>query len=196
MPLLTRGNTKLGSRVWHFNLPAGESCPGASEWCARHCYAKRGNYRFTRSKYAANMAMPTGELGRQLDAELSALPARAVVRIHTSGDFHSAAYVAMWAALASQYPGMPFYAYTRSWRVPSLVPALDEFRALPNVTLWASTDDTTGPAPNGWPEAAIGFRPGYASCPEQTGRRLDCSDCGLCWHRNLRVDARLAFKSH
>lgn len=198
MPLLTRGNTKLGSRIWHFNLPAGESCPGASTWCARHCYAKHGNYRFAniRQRYAANMAMPIGELRRQLDAELSTLPSRAVVRIHTSGDFHSYGYIAMWCLLAKAHPIIPFYAYTRSWRVPELVTALDEFRALPNVTLWASTDDTTGPAPDGWPEATIGFRPGYASCPEQTGRRLDCSDCGLCWHHHLRADARLAFRSH
>lgn len=196
--LLTRGNAKLGSRVWHFNLPAGASCPGASTWCAKHCYAKHGNYRFRNvtNRYTANMAIPIDELGAQLDTELDALPARAVIRIHTSGDFHGVAYIDMWAALASSYPLTPFYAYTRSWRVAELVPALDRFRALDNVTLWASTDATTGDAPDGWPTAGIGFRAGYASCPEQTGRRLDCSDCGLCWHRKLRTSARLAFKTH
>lgn len=198
--LLTRGNAKLGKRVWHFNLPAGTSCPGASEWCRAHCYASKGHYMLPSvvNKYAANMAATADldTLERELTAEIAALPDGAIVRIHTSGDFHTSAYVAMWRRLAAATPSTQFYAYTRSWRVAELVTELDSLRALPNVTLWASTDETTGAAPAGWPEATIGFRSGYASCPEQTGRRKSCSDCGLCWHHNLRSNARLAFRAH
>lgn len=148
------------------------------------------------SKYASNMAMDPDEILRRLYGEIRALPAGAVIRIHTSGDFHSRQYVAMWYVLARYNPGVSFFAYTRSWRVPDLVTALDLLRGLPNVTLWASTDETTGQAPDGWPEATIGFRYGYASCPEQTGRRPSCSACGLCWNPRLQPQARLAFRAH
>lgn len=199
--LLTRGNAKLGPKVWHFDLPAGPSCPGASEWCALHCYAKRGHFLLdaARTKYVSNLQLVNddiNELQLRLYGEIRALPADAAIRIHTSGDFHTRTYILMWYVLARYNPDVQFYAYTRSWRVPDLVPALEFFRTLDNVTLWASTDETTGPGPDGWPEATIGFRPGYARCPEQTGKRTSCSECRLCWHRNLRPNARLAFRAH
>lgn len=206
MALLTQGNRKLGRSILHFDLPAGPqaSCPGASEYCAAVCYARKGHYLFgsVQSKYAANLAAVAnlGQLQRDLERELVKLPAGTVIRLHTSGDFISAAYVDMWSRLAACHPAIRFYAYTRSWRVPTILAALDLLRRLPNVTLWASHDPTMPAPPTGWPVARIvptwADAPGEAHCPEQTGKRASCADCGLCFNANLRPNARLAFKLH
>jgi hypothetical protein len=66
------------------------------------------------------------------------------LRIHVSGDFHDAAYVNKWAATARRCPRTTLYAYTRSWRVPTLVPALGALADHPNVRLWLSCDAETG----------------------------------------------------
>lgn len=207
MSLLTRGNRKLGPTVYHFDLPAGPdaSCPGASAYCAAVCYARHGYFLFSsvQAKYAANLELwrtDPNRLQSQLDHELRALPAGTVIRLHTSGDFLSAGYVRMWARLATIHATLTFYAYTRSWVVSRIRQALEEFRSLPNVTLWASTDPTMLAAPEDWPTTRIvptfDDAPGIAHCPEQTGKRASCADCGLCWHPNLSRNARLAFKLH
>lgn len=207
MALLTRGNRKLGPNVWHFDLPAGPqaTCPGASEYCAAVCYARKGHYTFgsVRTKYAANFEAWRTEpaiLEARLAGELDILPAGAVVRLHTSGDFLSAAYVGMWMRLAEDHPSIRFYAYTRSWTVPNIRRTLERFRQLDNVTLWASHDPTMAPAPAGWPVTRIvadwSAAPAEAHCPEQTGKRASCSDCGLCFNPALRSNARLAFLLH
>jgi hypothetical protein len=66
------------------------------------------------------------------------------LRIHVSGDFFDATYVEKWANIAGRCPRTTFYAYTRSWRVPSIVPALVALADRPNVRLWFSCDAETG----------------------------------------------------
>jgi len=203
--LLTRGNAKLGPTIYHFDLPAGPqaSCPGASAYCASICYARHGHYLFgsVQAKYAANLAaMRAGTLEPQLAAELDNLAAGTVIRLHTSGDFPTVAYVRVWARLAVSHPSLTFYGYTRSWNVRRLLPALEVLRQLPNVTLWASTDPTMPAPPANWPTTQIvptfADAPGIAHCPEQTGKRKNCASCGLCWNANLRPTSKLAFKLH
>lgn len=205
MAYLVAGNRKLGRSILHFDLPAGPeaSCPGASEYCAAVCYARKGHYTFpsVQDKYAANLAaLHSGALESALRLELDALVPSTVIRLHTSGDFLSAAYVRMWQRLAASHPALIFYAYTRSWRVARMLPALESLRQLANFTLWASADPTMPNPPAGWPTtrivATFADAPGIAHCPEQTGKRADCASCGLCFNPRLRPDARLAFKLH
>jgi hypothetical protein len=66
-----------------------------------------------------------------------------VVRLHVSGDFFSAAYVAHWASIAQAASEVTFYAYTRSWRVKELGDSLCQLAAVPNVQLWYSADRST-----------------------------------------------------
>ena len=205
--LLTLGNHKLGPKIWHFDLPAGPqsggSCPGASAYCASICYARHGHYLFgsVQAKYAANLAAwEAGDLEHLLAAELGTLKPGTVIRLHTSGDFLSVEYVDMWGRLATAFPALTFYAYTRSWVVRAIKRELDKLRKLPNVTLWASTDATMPAPPRGWPVTRIvdsfADAPTMAHCPEQTGKRANCGECGLCFHPKLRATARLAFKLH
>src|SRR5262249_51175469 len=67
-----------------------------------------------------------------------------VVRIHAAGDFYDARYIRSWVRIARNCPGVTFYAYTRSWRLPGLRAELDELAVLPNVRLWYSADQDIG----------------------------------------------------
>jgi hypothetical protein len=54
-------------------------------------------------------------------------------RLHVSGDFYSATYTRKWLDIIKVFPGVQFYAYTRSFRVETIRPALEELRALQNM---------------------------------------------------------------
>jgi len=120
-----------------------------------------------------------------------------VFRIHVSGDFFSAAYTRRWITLVRQHPDVLFWAYTRSWRVKRIVPALEALRAEPNMQLFASTDMTIKETPPaGWRVANIlgDERTGPAlTCPEQVGKKPNCESCGYCF-RGQR--GNVAFKVH
>jgi hypothetical protein len=66
------------------------------------------------------------------------------LRVHVSGNFYDAAYVEKWAAISRRCPRTALYTYTRSWRVPSIIPALVALANRPNVRLWFSCDAETG----------------------------------------------------
>ena len=184
-----RGNPKLGPKVGVTNrMPglatAGGTCPGASTWCAGagKCYALKGRYRMHHGRYQADaIAWPApGQ-----DADLH--------RIHTAGDFATVEYIAATIQLANANPQTAYWAYTRSWRIPELLPALEELRALANVELFASTDLSIAETPPaGWRIAAIEGDPRYPGpvCMEQRkdrkgnperGHKANCRECGYCW---------------
>lgn len=205
--LVARGNAKLGSGIWHTNLPAGLSCPGASEWCADPeegaCYATRGFYVVQRTRYRSILDYLRDEpdaYREQLLEEVSRLRPGSVFRFHTSGDLESVRHIRIVRDVVMSRPDVPFYLYTRSWRIPALRRAIERYLfGLPNLTVWGSCDATTDEPPDGWRSARVfptadavqGYGP---VCPEQTGRRASCSDCGLCWR--ARAGARLAFLQH
>lgn len=167
-----RGNTKIGmDGVYTYSrLPgrpngkfellaqqkgfaAGTStgtCPGSSEECESICYAKRVvNTSDVWDVWWANSIndrLPGAEDPLPDDAKL--------VRIHVSGDFTSVEYIEDWIRLAESRTQVRFFGYTRSWRVPELLPSLERLRALNNVELFASMDQSTDELPpKGWRRA-------------------------------------------
>jgi hypothetical protein len=199
-----RGNLKIGADVYTYSrLPGGGAvgtCPGASDECERICYAKRIG-GVVRDLYVTNSDTD----------DVPELPDECqVLRLHVSGDFNSAAYVEKWIARLTARPDVQCWAYTRSWRVPSLLPALERLRALPNVQLFASMDQSIDEAPpDGWRRAWIDGDPragvplnelahvadldaGERSqrafdgvptlvCPEETKHKANCAECGYCF---------------
>jgi hypothetical protein len=144
--LLGRGNGKLGEMIHTWSLPAVATCPGRSTVCERHCYARAGRFRtdVVRDRLQANLAASAAaDFVANMVREVRCRGAR-VVRVHVSGDFHSAAYARKWASIARRCPKTVFYAYSRSWRSPEVAPALADLAALPNVRLWYSADAETG----------------------------------------------------
>lgn len=117
------------------------TCPGATDECRSVCYAAR----------------PVAENGpvdqmwwlnsRTEDVPTELPDGCTLLRLHISGDFTSERYIDGWTDLLSRNPHVTVWAYTRSWRVPALLPALERLRALPNVQLFASMDKSTEELP-------------------------------------------------
>lgn len=147
--LLAPGNSKLGLGVFSFTMPAIATCPGRSGRCSRLCYADRGLYQMP-SNRRSHLDSYTLSQRDDFPAAMTRAVRRAyaqVVRVHTGGDFYDAAYARKWHAIAAACPATTFYAYTRSWRVAEILPALRELAMLPNFQLWFSEDRETGDSP-------------------------------------------------
>jgi hypothetical protein len=207
MSMLKKGNQKLGEGIYTFSLTAVASCPGATDYCASRCYADnvQRRYRTAREAWEANFELAADDLGgfeTLLKLDMSRLKSGSVVRIHVSGDFFSAAYVRVWQRTMMTRPDVRFYAYTRSWRIPHIWEELAGIEAkTPNFRLWLSTDLESGPIPQGYREASmlakgLETRAGFVTCPEQTGKLPSCTACTLCYHDNVKPNARLAFVEH
>jgi len=182
-----KGNLKIGPNVVTYSKVAEECCPGATDWCKAECYAKR-------------IGDPVARIHRensQAGADVPDLPTGTTIcRPHVSGDFDSVGYIERWIQIVSLNPSVTFWAYTRSWRVPELLPALERLRALPNMQLLASVDPTSELPPFHWRYAwiegdvRIDQAPGHSSliCPEERKRVANCEACGFCFRRfkNIR----------
>ena len=143
------GNFKLGFGVYTYSRLAGAqaTCPGATPECEEICYAKRIEGP-VQDVYAQN----------SWDDGVPPIPAECkLLRIHVSGDFTTVGYVKNWMKRLGERPDVLAWAYTRSWRVPRLVPILEELRAMPNIELFASMDPSKpdDAPPAGWRRAWI-----------------------------------------
>jgi hypothetical protein len=197
---LAPGNKKTGDSgrfyrsVFVWNIPAVVSCPGASEWCLTHCYnADPRADIFPVSAWRDNWSWFTykpQELRARILEQLSSAERPTAVRIHSSGDFYSQSYILFWIDVIRQCQDVQFWAYTRSWTIPDLLPHLELLRAEPNFELFASWDNTMPHPPNGWrlslvEEKAEAFtkQPHDLLCPEQVGQVPNCASCGFCIER-------------
>jgi hypothetical protein len=144
--LLTRGNDKLGGKIFAFNLPAALTCPGKSVACAA-CYALRGRWVFPTVQAALqrNWQASRERFFAELMIHEIGWRKPRLVRIHSSGDFYDLGYIRQWGRIVRSCPTTRFYAYTRSWRLPRLRRGLEQHLVgQPNVRLWYSADADTG----------------------------------------------------
>jgi Gene product 88 len=184
---LVRGNAKLGGSIWAFNLPAVVTCPGRSAAC-QDCYALQGHWTRASVKKVLAARLHLAESPEFVTAVVLQIGWERIkrVRIHASGDFYSADYIAAWHAIASSCPTTRFYAYTRSWRVPELAAALAELAALPNVKLFLSADNDTGKPPR-MPRTRVAW---LQSAPGDAVPRLARRDVVFRTRRARRVAAK------
>jgi hypothetical protein len=153
MKLFVRRNDKVGNAlVW--NLPVFKTCPGSTVFCRSVCYADWGGNRWpsVRRKHEINyLASLKPDFPTVAVAELQEARRRSLLhlcRVHSAGDFYDAEYVRKWVEIATAATEWTFWAYTRSWRVPDLLPELERLAMLPNFWLWLSADRTTGMPPD------------------------------------------------
>lgn len=192
-----RGNVKIGPSVYTYSRVAGRgtflgTCPGSTDECEAICYAKRIQGPVL-EQYVKNSQT----------ADVPPIPRECrLLRIHVSGDFDSPEYVYNWLDRLEARPDVTAWTYTRSWRVPSILPALEDLRKLPNIQVFASMDTSTEELPPpGWRIAWIEgderliptrsphhFVTGYDDegwvgyvCPEETGRKENCEKCRYCF---------------
>jgi hypothetical protein len=150
--VLSRGNDKIGTAIFAFNLPAVDTCPGMSAACDS-CYAQRGRWVFPKVQEALRRNWEASRQSFFAERMIREIRTRRVhvVRIHAAGDFYDARYIRCWAQVARNCFKTTFYAYTRSWQLSGLLAELERLAALPNVRLWYSADRDTG-MPTGMPE--------------------------------------------
>ena len=145
--LLTLGNMKVGESIHLWSTPAVDTCPGATETCKAVCYANgRGHYRFDAVKERLRWNLEQSRLDSFVPRMVKDIRRKGalVIRVHASGDFGDEVYARKWLTIMRQCPRPRFYFYTRSWRIPSIAPALEEMAALKCCRAWYSTDRDTG----------------------------------------------------
>jgi len=172
--LFTRGNKKVGSALV-FNLPVKSTCPGRTLFCQTYCYGDWNNNRWpsVRRKHEANRLTSLREDFPALAvAELQEARPPRLCRVHSVGDFYSAEYIRKWADIAAAAPNWKFWAYTRSWRVPALLPELVRLAMLPNFELWFSADRQTERPPE-VPGVRVAYMQAPGEDPEWIGQVKD-----------------------
>lgn len=147
--LLAQGNAKVGRGVYVWNLPVYKTCPGSTDLCRSVCYADRGYFRYPRNRALNEARLQAAESDDFVDAMRRELDGRGVtlLRLHSSGDFFSSPYIRKWEAILGSTPAVRAWAYTRSWRLPDLLPDLKTLAKLPNMRLQFSADQETGLPP-------------------------------------------------
>lgn len=181
------GNSKVGE-VFNFSLPSKTTCPGASPWCQKHCNMSRfEQFRPTcRNAYTRNLSIAKNY--DQFTKTVIGILPRILhsMRIHVSGDFWSKEYIQSWIQICEAFPQTNFWAYTRSWTIPDLIHSLEALKSIPNVELFASTDQTMPLPPQHWriaflnnDERASGF-----VCAHQENKLKTCTECGYCFQNH------------
>ena len=127
-----------------FALPAGKkfSCPKATIAC-KSCYAMKGRFVFAnvQSSHLRNWLLikellKANKIQEASNKILTIIPKTAkIFRIHTSGDFWSQKYIAVWDKIIKARPNTKFWAYTRSFHLNFTLLTRHS-----NFVLWASTD--------------------------------------------------------
>ena len=179
MKLIQKGNSKLHN-MYMFNLPATHAicnriCPG--------CYAAREQTRFPailtarESRYTASIA-PT--FASTIISEINSLRTKPLYfRIHASGEFYSQAYIDSWYTIASAFPSITFYAYTK--RLAHF--DFSSLSSLPNFVLINSLHFrglNYGPASSAPADAFI--------CPSHSGATCGAS-CVYCMTKTAQTDS-------
>lgn len=195
------GNPKLGPGVYTYSRTAVATCPGRTIWCSNKCYAKRVDGIVGMVWHANEDDDIPGELPEDCT----------LFRWHVGGDFDTEEYLRSWIVVVKDHPHVQFWGYTRSWRVPELLSLLTELRDLPNVVLFASTDQDV-PAlqimdmiNHGWriswistdrrgERAFKSYGQHTVTCPEELGKIANCVDCGYCF--NSKSKGGVTFVEH
>jgi len=166
--LIQFGNAKLNFP--YFNLPA------TYEVCKRKChgcYAAAEEHRWpsvAKARQKRYEAALQPDFVSKIKAELSAVKIQpSTFRVHASGEFFSQQYVDDWYRVASSFPAITFYAYTKRKRHFDFT----QLMLLPNFILIDSLQF------NKLNYSAIDKVPSNTFlCPHQRGVDIECGGTG------------------
>lgn len=146
-------NGKTAKGANSFGIPSGTafSCPGATTFCERICYAGKlekvysgvrnvlmHNWNLLKDANRATMYSLIWDMVQEFVMETRKNGGSLDFRIHWDGDFFSRDYADAWAAVILQYPEVNFWVYTRSFTGP--VQVIDILAGIPNLTVYLSAD--------------------------------------------------------
>lgn len=113
---MAQGNSKLDKSILIFDLLAIVSCLNCKS-CKNTCYALKSQKQYVNVllKRTLNTYLAKHELNILYSAICNQLShtKKHIVRIHSSGDFLSQAYIDMWANIAHEFTNVRFYTYTK-----------------------------------------------------------------------------------
>ena len=145
--LFNWGNAKMGKKVLTWSIPAVLTCPGRSTVCEGLCYADSGFFKMANvsGKHHKNWVLSQQSDFHLIASELlKTVKDNTLFRIHVAGDFYDATYAEKWLHILKQNPHVQAWVYTRSWRIPAIVPVIEDLSQLPNLSFWYSVDKETG----------------------------------------------------
>jgi len=131
MKLIQKGNSKLHN-MYMWNMPStklqcGRECPG--------CYSRREEARWPsvrKAREARYQASLSSDFSDRIISELNNLRTKPkYFRVHASSEFYSQQYLDSWITIASAFPNITFYAYTK--RLADF--DFSKLQALPNFVL-------------------------------------------------------------
>lgn len=151
-------NGKTANGANSFGLPSGTafSCPGATSFCEKICYAGKlekiysgvrdillHNWNLLKDSSVREMQILLNDMMSEFVAETDKQNAKGKdasydFRIHWDGDFFSREYAIAWANVIRCYPEVNFWVYTRSFTGP--VNVIDILAGIPNLTVYLSAD--------------------------------------------------------
>lgn len=200
---VTNGVTKTGNAAIanSFGLPSGTafSCPGATSFCERICYAGKLEkiYKGVKNVLLSNwndileadylygiagMYSLLSDMISEFERDSDKRNAPKVFRIHWDGDFFSRDYAQAWAYTILSHPDTHFWVYTRSFTGP--VTVTDIFEGISNVTLYLSGDSVNiGDAKvvqseQGFPIANVAQTFAEARDAMPNGKAYNCPEIG------------------
>lgn len=160
----SKGNAKLGKDVLIFSLSAGHSCPGAKDCKSSvfqnadgsrriedgpdsvfRCYAASAEIRlpavFKLRKHNYDTMLGLRETPKMVAMILDSMAATGMkginkVRVHESGDYFSFSYFRAWMEVATVFPNVTFYSYTKS--LPHVINGIAKGIVPPNFIFTAS----------------------------------------------------------
>lgn len=190
---MTKGNVKVKALL--FSLPPVQACLNHKS-CASTCYAVKSyrQYPSVRNLWNDNMLLATTNLWSLYDDLRTQLKTtkQNIVRIHQSGDFISQAYVDMWATIATEFPNVLFYAYTK---VDHLFD-FSRFEALPNTNLITSMINGQRNYGSLSYVTKLASDTGAIVCPATHGENKDSVKCGLTCFHCMTKGAKVTFVQH
>lgn len=200
---LSEGNNKLvpnkDTKFLVWNLPSITTCPYATEHCKSFCYARKAEKAYPSvmpSRLAHLEASRKPDFVERMIFTIEAYLSKpsyktakkVVVRVHESGDFYSAEYMAKWFEIAEHFKGdhrIVFMAYTKSlvyinYNVPKNV--------VVRFSVWDDTEASQIELADKWGLPTYSAVDRFTNEPSQS-RCLcrDCARCGKCWSRTKSV---------
>ena len=162
--LVKNGNIKIGNTMWSWNKLAGAGeIAGCKGTCGKHCkgcynpdnpkkspcyvFKSYVQYGWDKSTVVKNHVQNTRimrENPMQAFAEIEQQIRRAkkkpsAIRIHASGEIESAKELKLWTIVASEFPDISFYLYTKNYEAVDKV--IKDIKELPenffiNISIW------------------------------------------------------------
>ena len=189
-------NKKLGKFIVkgrHINKPMYSLSLEERKTCPKSCFHWKtcyGNNMPFAHRFEGN-----NKLMLRLENEIKLLSKKyehgILIRLHVVGDFFSVKYVRFWKKLLGIYTNISIFGYTA--RTP-FSPIGKEIVKLRNenwdnfsVRFSNSVMELSANSEN-----LLGGKKGLI-CPEQLDKTKNCSNCGLCWNKNID---NIIFKTH